>query len=60
MPYIFKEELLDSLTKIEDEDKPGPEEAMKNTKEPREVIKIITRYGKILIAQNKKINIVRK
>ena len=46
MPYIFKEELLDSLTKIEDEDKPGPEEAMKTQKNQERSSKLLRDMGK--------------
>ena len=43
-PDVIKEQFLDSLIGIENEDELGLGEVVKNTKEPEEAIRIIKRY----------------
>ena len=54
-PDVIKEELLDLLMEIEDNDEPGLHEVVKNTKEPEETIRIIKRYKEISKSQSLKL-----
>ena len=53
-PDVIKGELLNSLNKTNDEEKPGIDETTKGIKEPQEAIKMMKHYKEIIKAQNKR------
>lgn len=46
---------MNSLSKTNDEEKPGIDEATKGIKEPQEAIKMMKHYKEIIKAQNKRL-----